>query len=170
MSPAHWIRRLFLRPSRAPFTHPRKQKVRLWLETLEDRSAPAVLTVNTLADTTTDTGHLSLRDAITLVNNGGNQAALNQSLMPAGWASQINTTTNPFGANDTIQFDPGLAGKTIALTTVGDNSFGPSAFLISTPLTIQGLTGNQGITLAGPGAGGNLRLFHVSSGGRPPTP
>jgi parallel beta-helix repeat protein len=81
------------------------------LEPLEDRLVLATLLVNTTADNTTDTSVLTLRDAITLVNNAGNPASLGQASMPASWASQINTT-NPFGSNDTIQFnlawnDPG---------------------------------------------------------------
>src|SRR5262245_10475228 len=60
----------------------------LRLEALEDRLAPAVLTVNTLADETTPADNLlSLREAVA-------QAA----------------------SNDTIQFDPGLNGGTITLT------------------------------------------------------
>jgi hypothetical protein len=78
---------------------------------LEDRLAPATISVNTTADNTSDTSVLTLRDAITLVNNAGDPTSLGQSSMPAGWASQIDTT-NPFGSNDTIQFnipwtDPG---------------------------------------------------------------
>jgi hypothetical protein len=76
----------------------------LQLEVLEDRLSPAVLTVNTTADNTTDTSVLTLRDAITLANSAGDPTALGQSSMPAGWASQIDTT-NPFGSSDTIQFD-----------------------------------------------------------------
>jgi hypothetical protein len=54
------------------------------LEYLEDRLAPATLTVNTLADNTTDTSVLTLRDAVLLVNNGGDPTALGQSSMPGG--------------------------------------------------------------------------------------
>src|SRR5262249_60624381 len=71
----------------------------LHLERLEARLAPATLWVNTTADNTTDTSVLTLRDAITLVNNAGDPASLVQSSMPSGWASQIDTT-NPFGTSD----------------------------------------------------------------------
>src|SRR5262249_30750003 len=40
--------------------------------TLTAKTGPAVLVVNSIADNTTDTTHLTLRDAITLVNNAGN--------------------------------------------------------------------------------------------------
>jgi hypothetical protein len=100
-----------------------RNKARPRVELLEDRTAPATLTVNTTADNTTDTSVLTLRDAITLVNNGGNPTSLGQSTMPAGWASQINTA-NPFGGNDTIQFnistsDPGYTAPiSVGITIV----------------------------------------------------
>jgi hypothetical protein len=74
------------------------------VESLEARLAPAVLKVDTTADNITDTSVLTLRDAISLVNSGGDPTPLGQSSMPAGWASQIDIT-NPFGSNDTIQFN-----------------------------------------------------------------
>src|SRR5262249_18504974 len=85
--------------------------VALSLEPLETRLAPAILTVNTTADNTTDTSVLTLRDAITLVNHAGNPASLGQSTMSAGWAAQINTTS-PFGSNDTIEFNITAASDT----------------------------------------------------------
>ncbi len=53
--------------------------------------------------------------------------------MPAGWASQINTT-NAFGTNDTIQFDSSLATHTITL----DGAVLPN---LSANMTITGPTG-----------------------------
>src|SRR5205823_1033051 len=119
---------------------------------LESRLAPATLTVNTLADNTTDTTVLTLRDAITLVNNAGNPSSLGQGSMPSGWASQINTT-NAFGTQDTILFDSSLdsggpANLHVTVTPTNDStSFGASAFVINTPMTIQGPFDNNGITL-----------------------
>jgi hypothetical protein len=52
---------------------------------LEDRLAPATLTVNSPADNTTDTTVLTLRDAVTLVNNAGDPMSLGQSSMPGGY-------------------------------------------------------------------------------------
>jgi hypothetical protein len=78
---------------------------------LEGRLAPATLTVNTTADNTTDTSVLTLRDAITLVNSGGDPTSLGLPSMPAGWAAQINTG-NPFGTNDTINFSISAASDT----------------------------------------------------------
>ncbi len=77
--------------------------------------------VNTAVDESIPGGGLtSLREAIDLANTGGGL----------------------------ITFASSLAGQTIELTMIGDTAFGPSAFAISSPVTIQGLTGNQGITIA----------------------
>jgi hypothetical protein len=114
--------------------------------------APATLTVNTLADNTTDTGFLTLRDAVLLVNNGGDPTALGQSSMPGGWSSQI---AGSFGSNDTIQFDPSLTASAPQTITLGG-----SELLLS-----------QNVSITGPGAsllavsGNNAsRVFEVASG------
>jgi hypothetical protein len=89
------------------------------LEVLEGRLAPATLTVNSAADNTSDTSVLTLRDAITLVNSGGNPASLGQTSMPAGWQSQISGGfVNAVGgtSQDTIQFAQALDGQTITLS------------------------------------------------------
>jgi predicted outer membrane repeat protein len=66
------------------------------VEALEDRLAPALLTVNTTADVVNPTdGTLSLRDAIAAVNAG------NTIGLTAGESHQVSGT---FGNNDTIQF------------------------------------------------------------------
>src|SRR5205823_3126790 len=67
---------------------------RLKLGVLEDRVAPATLTVNTLADSTGGS-QLSLRDAILAVDGGSYSG-------PA--TGQVSGT---FGSNDTIQFQSG---------------------------------------------------------------
>ena len=94
----------------------------LRVEALEERWAPAVLTVQT----TSDTGINSLRAAIQAAN-----------VLPDA---------------DTIVFTPGLAGKTIQLTT--------GELLITSPLTIQGLGADQ-LTIDGGHAG---RIFEVAGG------
>jgi hypothetical protein len=58
------------RTERRAERHPRHRRP-LQLEVLEHRLSPAVLTVNTTADNTTDTSVLTLRDAITLANSAG---------------------------------------------------------------------------------------------------
>src|SRR5262249_38954336 len=122
-----------------------RHQARPTLEVLEDRLAPATLTVNSTADNTTADTSLTLREAVLLVNAGGNATTALGRALTAAAASQV---TGTYGSNDTIRFDSGLAGKTIALTTVGDGSAGPSALAVSKPLAIQGLTGGSGVTIA----------------------
>src|SRR5689334_24442177 len=108
-----WLRQAFgpwMRSSRASrrgkSRQPLRQRCVPRLEWLEDRLAPAILTVNSTADNTTDTSHLTLREAI-LASEG--------TYTPTGaQLSQINGTLGSH--NDTIQFDPSIDGKTITLT------------------------------------------------------
>ena len=107
------------------------------MEVLEDRMAPAVLTVNSLADTSVvdgsnSSGLLTLRDAI-LVENG----TLAIGSLSSGEQARIAGPLHAPGG-DTIQFDAALAGHTIQLTAFDDTSIGNSAFLINSQLTIQG--------------------------------
>ena len=104
-----------------------------------------MLTVNSIADNITDTSHLTLREAITLASNSGQASSLGQPSMPGGWASQISGNVSNL---NTITFDPSLAGQTIYLTMASNTSNGPSAFAIGANLTIDGLTGNSGVTIA----------------------
>src|SRR5262245_17096009 len=56
-------------------------RARLTVSPMEDRLVPATLFVNSLFDNTTADAELTLREAIALVNQGGNAvAALNRSL------------------------------------------------------------------------------------------
>src|SRR4051812_36638218 len=79
------------KPRPSAMKRPHRTSSQPRLEALEDRLAPATLTVNSPADNTADTSVLTLREAITLVNNGGDPTSLGQASMPAGWASQIDT-------------------------------------------------------------------------------
>ncbi len=124
----------------------RRRFCRLFVEVLEARLAPALFTVNSLADTSVldssnSSGLLTLRDAI-LVENGtlaiGSLSGLEQT--------QIAGPLHAAGG-DTIQFAPTLAGQTIQLTAFDDTSFGNSAFLINSQLTIEG-DPTLGITIA----------------------
>src|SRR5260370_39370535 len=77
------------------------------LEILENRWAPAVLTVNTLVDETTADNTLSLREAINVINSGSTAG------LSSAEQAQVSGT---LGQNDTIQFAASLAGGTITLT------------------------------------------------------
>ncbi len=104
---------------------------RLRAERLEDRCTPTTFTVTSLADA----GAGTLRAAIALA-----EADL---------------------AADTIVFDPSVRGGTINLTTfdtgLDTNEFGPSAFIVTTPVTIQG----SGETIRRDAAAPAFRLFAV---------
>jgi CSLREA domain-containing protein len=103
----------------------RQPRFRPALEELENRWAPAVLTVNTVADNTTADSALSLREAISVVDG-----TLGRSLTSAEKA----LVTGTLGTNDTIQFSLPTGPQTITL--IG------GALSITKPVMI-----------AGPGAG-----------------
>lgn len=83
---------------------------RLWLEPLEDRLAPAVLTVNAPADTASPTDpYLSLREAVAIVNS---------ATLPGNLSAQIRIQITGIlhaGGMDTIRFSSGLDGTPITL-------------------------------------------------------
>ena len=103
----------------------------LVLERLEDRTVPSTFTVTSLSDS----GAGSLRAALASAN------------------AQPDA--------DIILFAPNLANKTVGLTSVDPNdAVGPSALVVSTPVTIAG-TG-QTITRTG---SADFRLFYVTTAG-----
>jgi hypothetical protein len=62
----------------------------------------------------------------------------------------------------TITFASALAGETIALSTTGDETFGPSALLVTSNVILDG--GSNSITIAD-NASDPMRLFYIVSGG-----
>jgi hypothetical protein len=111
----------------------------LRLEVLEDRQAPAVFTVTRPGDS----GPGTLRQAILDAND---------------------ETAHP--GPDTITFAPALAGATIMLTTTDPAAAdGPSAFAVSSSITIDG--GSASVTVARSAAGGTpaFRLFDMAGSG-----
>src|SRR6266852_134859 len=112
------------RQTRQPRKSPRTFRPRL--EALEDRLAPAILTVNTAADETTADNFLSLREAIAVVDSGSTNG------LSAAEMKQISGT---LGINDTIRFDHSLQGQTITLTS--------GHLAITKNLVIVGLGPNQ---------------------------
>ncbi len=94
---------------------------------------------------TNDAGAGSLRQAILDANNqvGVDTITFAASLVSGGDAA-INLST----------FDTGL----------DDGEFGPTALVISSPISITGPTGNNGITVNRSG-GSNFRLFHITPAG-----
>src|SRR5262244_4366635 len=110
-----WFARLWSsRRSHQNTLRPRRPRLRL--EQLEDRLAPAVLTVTTLTDEldapSSENGQLSLREAITSINNQAdfNTDATNNRV--GGYAS------TPGGTPDVINFDiPASGVQTISATS-----------------------------------------------------
>ncbi len=90
----------------------RRSRLPITVDVLEDRTLLATFVVNSLEDNLNEDDFLTLREAVQLVNEDGNdQNALWRSLT-TGEAAQIDTT-EPFGTDDTIVFDAGLAGGSI---------------------------------------------------------
>ncbi|OWK40610.1 beta strand repeat-containing protein [Fimbriiglobus ruber] len=116
----------------------KRKSVRLAAEVLESRDTPTTFTVTN----SNDSGSGSLRDAIT-------QATAD-------------------GGADTIVFSPTITGTTVFLTTEGDTTYGPAAFLIKTPITIQG-TGEtierEPPFVPGVPTAPDMRLFSVAGSG-----
>jgi hypothetical protein len=133
-------RRATHRTGRAP-------QSRLLMEVLESRLLLSTITVTSLADNTTVDGSVTLREAI--------QASITHASVDGSTAGT---------GTDTIVFASGLTG-TISLSTIGDTTYGPSAFAISDTLTIDGNNGNSGISIARNSGASNMRLFYIPSGG-----
>ncbi len=85
----------------------KRRPLRLCLEDLEDRTAPALITVTTASDGFSVTGPVSLREAITAINAGSD----------SGFSNITSQNPGTFGQGDTIDFNiPGTGVQTIALT------------------------------------------------------
>jgi hypothetical protein len=151
MIPQSWRRRL------APSPNPRRvvrRRFRPALEVLEDRMAPAVLTVNSTADTANATDpYLSLREAIAIVNS---------ATLPTGLSAQIQAQisgTLHAGQSDTIQFDQTTVATPIVLDVNLRQRLRLTLPSTTAAITIDG--GAAGVTVDG----NNLAtIFLVDSG------
>ncbi|MCX7417987.1 MAG: hypothetical protein NT013_00410, partial [Planctomycetia bacterium] len=126
-------------------------------ESLEDRvvltptvSGPYSFVVDTLTnvdDSNTSSGNLSLREGVRLANADSNASTIT-------FASSLFT-----GGDQTItltQFDTGL----------DTTEFGATALIVSTAITINGPTGENGLTIErASGDTNKFRLFHVQAAG-----
>src|SRR5262245_644711 len=130
-----WLARLRSAGSNRKVRPPRR--LPLHLEKLEDRLAPAVITVTSTNDAlnapSSEDGTVSLREAITSINNG---ADFN--------ADVTANRTGTYGVNDTINFNISASGtvQTIAVGSTGNGAL-PALTL---PMTINGYT-EQGATV-----------------------
>jgi hypothetical protein len=134
-----WIRKLFARKA-PPLTARRRTRPRL--DALEDRTLPAVLTVNSLLDNTTASDVLTLREAIQAVNAGSTAGLSTEQL------AQIDQP-QPLGTNDTITF---AVSGTVSLN-------GTQLPALTHDLTITGPTAGLAVD-----AHGASRIFQVNAG------
>jgi hypothetical protein len=123
---------------------PNTKRARLQIEELEPRCVPSVITVTTLNEGA---------GTLTPVSTG---VYKDTTLRGA-----VNAANSMTGSN-TILFASGLTGD-ITLTTVGDTTFGPSALLVSSQMTINDNNGAGGITITRGAT--SMRLFAVSGKG-----
>jgi hypothetical protein len=133
---------------------PRSRRL-LSLELLEDRSVPAVITVTSLDDNTDTDGAVTLREA----------------LQAAETDSSVDGSTAGDGA-DTIEFAASLfasGDRTLSLSAppVNDStSFGPSAFVVASEVSVVGPSGNNGLTVERDSGAVAFRLFTVTNAGK----
>jgi CSLREA domain-containing protein len=125
-----WLPRSLFPKSRRPARRPRTIPLRL--EQLEDRTAPAVITVTTaMDDNNPNDGSVSLREAIQAINAGSTTDT-----------DILNQNPGTFGTNDTINFNISAAG-TVQTINVGVPPVGPSLGTLPAlmkPMTINGYT------------------------------
>jgi fibronectin-binding autotransporter adhesin len=149
MATHSWVRNLFGGKPRTVRSSPARQ--RLSLEALEDRLAPATLTVNSTANTASATDpYLSLGEAIAIVNS---------ATLPTGLSAQITGQISGAlhaGGTDTIVFDDAKVTEAI---TLGGTQLELSLPSTTATITIEG--GAAGVTVDGNKAS---RIFQVDSG------
>src|SRR5262245_15872705 len=96
MATRSWIRKLFGHQARPrPARLGPRRRASLALEGLEDRLAPATLTVTSPADTTTADDVLTLREAVLLANAAGDATAALGHALTAAEAAQVSGSFGP---------------------------------------------------------------------------
>jgi hypothetical protein len=194
MSLIRWLAGFWPRHRRSRYVRRRRPanpwRSRLAVTPLEDRLAPAILTVTSLADALISgtSSALSLREAIALIDSGGTATDSSGNRLATAKASHIETS-QPFGVMDTIRFDPQLFGSSQQQIVLKDGQLllsadvtivGPGASQLavngnnqtrvfeiteSAVVSISGLTAEGGALSTSSGAGisnaGTLRLTDV---------
>ena len=158
MSLIRWLAGFWPRHRRSRHVRGRRPanawRSRLAVTPLEDRLAPAILTVTSLADALISgtSSALTLREAIALIDSGGTATDSSGNRLATAKASHIETS-QPFGVMDTIRFDPQLFGSSQQQIVLEDGQLLLSA----------------NVTIVGPGAGqlavnGNnqTRVFEIT--------
>ncbi|HZM03935.1 MAG TPA: choice-of-anchor Q domain-containing protein, partial [Candidatus Saccharimonadales bacterium] len=102
--------------------------------------------------------------SIVILQPGGSYLVTNTADNgPGSLRAAINGANTVTGIPYQIIFSSTLAGKTIALSTVDDNGFGPSAFVLSNSVTIDAANA-PGLILARQAAASPMRFFRVVAG------
>ena len=96
-----------------------------------------------------------------LVTNLGDAVVTGPNMAP-GTLRQAVYDANNSSEPDVIKFAVGLNGA-VNLSVVDDTSMGPSALIVTSPITIMG--NSSGVTIGRDAAAGEMRLFHVTSTG-----
>jgi hypothetical protein len=151
-APARPARRrpAFRRPSLRPCPQAVRRPI---LEHLEDRLAPATLTVNSTDDNITDTTVMTLRAAVNLIDSGGTSVAAPGA--PAVAPADAQTVfTGSYGTGDTIQFDPNVFGSTPQAITLGGTEL-----LLSSNVIINGPGANE-LAISG---NNQSRVFEINT-------
>jgi hypothetical protein len=119
-----------------------RHPTQLLVMALEDRQAPAVLTVNSLVDGPVSAvgSVLTLRDAVALVDSRGLASDASGKSLAAAKSSQINLA-NPFGTNDVIQFASSLNGPNGELIILTNGSL-----VLNHSVTIDGGANNLAVS------------------------
>jgi predicted outer membrane repeat protein len=124
---------------------------RLTLERLEDRLAPATLTVNSIADTANASDpYLSLREAVAIVNSPTLPNGLSSQIL-----HQISGTLHAGGA-DTLGFDPG--------TVTGPIVLGGTQLVLSLPASTATVTLDGGSARVTVDGNDRSRILQVNTG------
>ena len=131
---------------------------------LRNRRRIAPLVVEHLEDRITPVSSTFVVDSL-IDENDGDYSEGRLSLREAVIRSNVSLDAN------TILFAPELTANGPAnfnLSIVGDNTFGPSALLITSPISIEGPTGANGVTIRRNAlvAVNRLRLFYVAPMGQ----
>lgn len=131
------------------------------IEVLEARIAPATIIVTDLGDNFTVDGKITLAEAIKAANT---DTSIDGSV--AGSGADIITFAPALtaGGPAAIHLTSLFAASPDDRSGLGAKDLGPTAFKITSSITIQGPTGDNGITIQRDAGAAEFRLFHVAPG------
>ena len=93
---------------------------------------------------------------LTVANlNDSGPGSLRQAILESVSPTSIGFSAGLFSTNSGV----------VNLVTVGDTTFGPSSFIISNQVSINGPVGSNGVVLARSNSAPAMRLFYVAPGG-----